>query len=614
MKRKNLTYYVAIAGSAACLAFLSYLPSLLNNFAELDDPTYILNNPHIHAFNEKFFKWAFIDFYAANWHPLAWISHALDYAVWGLNPLGHHLTSIILHAVNTALVVLLALKLLEISRLKTKRHGSTGFLTDRTLLIAAGVTGLLFGLHPVHVESVAWVSERKDLLCALFFLLSIIAYTHYAGSHVSGLGCRESESNIDAKGEGRKNVFANKHYLLTLGLFVLALMSKPMAVTLPVVLLILDWYPLGRIRSLKTLWPAWIEKLPFLVLSLISSIVTMTAQKAGGSMKMMEVVPLTTRALVAIESLVAYLGKMLLPLKLMPFYPYPGDVSLFSFEQVSAIFVVVGFTAAGVVVAKKQKFWLTAWAYYVVTLVPVLGIIQVGEQSMADRYTYLPSFGPFLIAGLGIAWVLERVKFGGRGGTISPFLTGVVTISIGILLSYATVHQVGLWRNGIKLWGHIIEKEPERVPFAYLLRGRAYENDGQYDKAVADYTKAIALNPFFTEAYNNLGVIYGKARLYEEAIEIFNRSISFDPGRATTYSNRGRSYFHIGQYDKALEDLNKAIALDNTFAAAYVNRGELYYKMGSNVQAAADFQRACDLGNAVGCSAQRQVLQELRSD
>jgi hypothetical protein len=385
-------------------------------------------------------------------------------------------------------------------------------------------------------------------------------------------------------------------------------MSKPMAVTLPMVLLILDWYPFQRIRSFKALWGASVEKGPFFVLSLLSSIVTVIAQQTGGAMKMMAIVPLSTRVLVAVQSLVTYLGKMMLPLNLIPFYPYPKDASLHSFEYASAIILAVGITAACMAVVRRQKVWLSAWGYYVITLLPVLGLVQVGEQSMADRYTYLPSLGPFLIAGLGVAWVAMRLRFAGRGENLSLFLTVILMTSIGLLLSYATFRQVGLWRDGVKLWGSVIEREPTQVPFAYLLRGRAFEKDGQFDRAVADYTKAIALNPRFTEAYNNLGTIYGKARLYDQAIEVFSRSIFLDPGNATSYSNRGRTYFHLGQYDKALEDLNRAIALNHKFDVAYVNRGKLYFRMGDNIQAAADFQEACDLGNAVGCKALHQVL------
>jgi tetratricopeptide (TPR) repeat protein len=605
------------------LTLLVYLPSLLNDFSEMDDPTYILNNPYIRAFDGKFLKWAFFDFYAGNWHPLTWISHALDYALWGLNPLGHHLTSIVLHAGNTALVVVLVLKLLELARGGTSPNPSS-FLNDRTILITAGVTGLLFGIHPLHVESVAWVAERKDLLCAFFFLLSIMEYTKYVrtqGKETENRGQRtdngqqkireRQQRTIESYHDkaGQKHIFINRHYLVALGLFVLALMSKPMAVTLPVVLLILDWYPIQRIRSFRTLWAAMVEKFPFLVLSLTSSIATMIAQQTGGAMKMMAVIPPGTRILVAVRSLIGYLGKMLLPLNLIPFYPYPTDASLYSFEYASAILLSIGIMAACVAMMRKQKVWLSAWGYYIITLLPVLGLIQVGEQSMADRYTYLPSLGPFVVIGMAVAWIGARSRSSGREKRQSLSTTVVMISSIGLLLSWATIHQVALWRDDVKLWSSVIEREPTQVPFAYLLRGRAFEKEGQLDRAVADYTKAIALNPSFTAAYNNLGMIYAKARLYDQAIAVFSRSIFLDPAHTTSYSNRGRTYFSLGQYDKALEDLNKAIALNHQFDVAYFNRGELYYRTGRTELANADFRKACDLGNQFGCKALRKLMQ-----
>src|SRR5512144_1307441 len=219
-----------MAVSLAMVTLFVYLPALRNEFVGVwDDNIYIVENPHIRSLDAAFFHWAFLDFYASNWHPLTWISLAADYALWGPNPLGYHLTNIILHAFNTLAVVLLVIKLLQTAKERQTGPDLPSFPGERTILLAAGVTGLLFGLHPLHVESVAWVSERKDLLCALFYLLSIITYASYVSNKTY------------------------KTYILTLVFFVLALMSKPMAVTLPVVLLLLDWYPLNRIASFRAL-------------------------------------------------------------------------------------------------------------------------------------------------------------------------------------------------------------------------------------------------------------------------------------------------------------------------------------------------------------------------
>jgi protein O-mannosyl-transferase len=524
-RTRNGTY--TFAAVAALTTFLVYLPALRNEFVNWDDNLYIFENPHIRSLDAAFFRWAFFGFHVSNWHPLTWISHAVDYAIWGLNPLGHHLTNIILHAVNTALVVVLALKLFETARERSGQNASASFLNDRTMLIAAGVTGLLFGIHPVHVESVAWVSERKDLLCALFFLLSIINYTKYVGRRESGV--RSQQPEVITHQSTINNRQSASTYLLSLGFIVLALMSKPMAVTLPVVLLILDWYPLGRIRSWKNLWLACVEKLPFFALSLASSVITILAQREGGSITSLEKIPLWVRLPVAAESLVAYLMKMLLPLNLVPLYPYPKDISLFSAECGSAMLLVTGITAACVFLMRKQKFWLSTWGYYVITLMPVLGIVQVGNQSMADRYTYLPSLGPFLIAGAGAAWFFEKVFRDARQGLLIRGVSVIVGLLLVVCLSYLTLSQVAIWKDSLGLWTYVIEKEPEKVPLAYNNRGMVFSRAGKFDQAIADFDRAVAIDPEYAKAYYNRGLAYDKMGELNKAIADYRKTISLDP-------------------------------------------------------------------------------------
>jgi energy-converting hydrogenase Eha subunit A len=509
-----------------------------------DDNLYIFENSHIRSLDAAFFRWAFLDFPISNWHPLTWISHALDYTIWGLYPLGHHLTSILLHAINTGLVVVLVLKLLEIAREGSQRNPSASFLTDRATLIAAGVTGLLFGIHPVHVESVAWVSERKDLLCALFFLLSIMTYTDYAVRRRS-----EGEGKDES---GRKNFHTSKQYFLALGFFVLALMSKPMAVTLPVVLVILDWYPLNRIRSLKTLRTAGVEKIPFFALSIVSSVITMIAQKAGKSIVSLDFVPLSSRILVAVQSLVAYLGKMLLPVDLVPLYPYPRAISLFSFEYLAAIVLVLGITAFCVVLARKQRVWLSAWGYYVLTLIPVLGIVQVGNQAMADRYTYLPSLGPFLIVGLCAAGIGEMTITARRGALFTKAIGGITALLLVIGLSFLTMQQIAIWKNSLGLWNYVIGKEPERFPLAYNNRGMVFLKAGQFDMAIADFNKAVALDPQYAKAYYNRGSAFDKIGRLDEAILDYKKTIALDPLYYEAYYYLEQALKRTGQAGKQM--------------------------------------------------------------
>ena len=585
--RKNLKYY--LAGSIALITFLVYLGALHNTFA-WDDKAYVLGNPHIRQLDVTLLKWAFLDFYSANWHPLTWISHAVDYALWGLNPLGHHLTNNILHAANTFLTVILVVRLLEILKTKTAPNERSSFLTDRAILIAAGTTGLLFGLHPLHVESVAWVAERKDLLCGLFFLLGILAYVNYADS-----------INREAAPQSPFSRFADRRYLVTLGLFILALLSKPMAVSFPVVLLILDWYPFSRIRSAKTLLAAGIEKLPFLALSFVSSILTVLAQ--GTAIQSTEFAPLSTRWLVAAQSLIAYLLKMLWPVNLVPYYPYPAGASLASAEYLLPVVLVIGITGTCAATAKKQKFWLSAWGYYVVTLIPVIGVVQVGQQAMADRYTYLPSLGPFLVIGSAVAWASIRLSLPGRSRLMAGLFGSLLAFFVFASLLYLTSRQIGIWENDLVLWSYVIEKEPNRVPIAYNNRGLALKESGRFDEAIEDFEKTIALDPSRNKAYNNLGVLYLKAGLFEKSIAYLDKSVAIDPTDAEAYNNRGVSYASAGQNERALEDFNKAIQLQKDDGAAYYNRGSLYRRAGYKELAVSDFLKACELGIGKACSA-----------
>jgi len=508
-KKENVKYF--IAGLASIITFLVYLRTLRNEFVDFDDSEYIIENDFIRSINTNLFTKAFFEFHASNWHPLTWLSHAIDYAIWGLNPLGHHLTNDILHAVNTFLVVILVIRLVEAWKETTIKNISLTFPDDRAILLTGGITGLLFGLHPLHVESVAWAAERKDLLCASFFLLSIIIYMKYVG------GQKKNDRRQDAEDEEwHRKFFTNRIYLFSLGLFTLALLSKPMAVTLPAVLLILDWYPYKRTQPVKLLWSSLVEKIPFVVLSLISSILTILAQ--SGAIQSLEIMPLSLRVLVAIKSLIDYLGKMVLPLHLLPFYAYPRDVSIFSLKYTSAIVLVVVITSVCIIMAKKHKLFLSVWAYYVVTLVPVLGIVQVGAQAMADRYMYLPSLGPFLIIGLLAAWVMRSrnifVKFSSAAMAIFAFIT----------LSYMTFEHIDKWRNTLDLWSYVIENSPEKVPIAYKNRAAALEISGRLDEAVQDYNTAVALGSIDAQLFSDRGLLNLRLGQEERAISDFKRA------------------------------------------------------------------------------------------
>jgi lipoprotein NlpI len=619
----------AVAFLVALLTLLVYLPALKNDFVNWDDQIYVYENPYIQSIDFKFLKWILTTFHASHWHPLTWLSHAIDYAIWGLNPMGHHLTNIILHALNTFLVVLIIIRLVNYAKYKSTsqtppRYGSIPTIEgwesqggsvegeEHTPLIAGAITGLLFGIHPLHVESVAWISERKDVLCAFFFLLSILSYLKYTSSQ------RQKFSRHPSV------VARHWWYSLCLIFFVLSLMSKPMAVTLPVVLILLDIYPLERLH-LKSAFTSQrkvlIEKIPFIVLSLVSSVITVMAalQKAIEPLK---VHPLGERLLIAVRTPIFYLFKMFFPINLAPLYPYPSKISFLTLGYTGAFLLLICITAFCIWSWKGHQIFLTTWAYYIVTLLPVSGIIQVGAQTAADRFTYLPSLGPFLLAGIGFSLLCYRFK--------TKFIYAIVlSLLILVPLSAITIKQIKIWKDSLTLWNSELkmfstvkaynnrgkafsdlgayyraisdyDKALELNPFLpepYFNRGFAYAGLGNYQQAIIDCTFAIELNPQYAKAYNNRGIFYSSLGNYQKSIEDFNTAIKLRPQYIGAYYNRGITYRNLGNYQQAIQDLTVAIQLDSQYIKAYYNRASIYLKLNNYQNAINDLQTAARLGD-----------------
>jgi tetratricopeptide (TPR) repeat protein len=567
---------LAFIASAAVVTLLTYLPALRNGFVNWDDPVYVYDNPYIHSLGLPFFKWAFLDFHVWNWHPLTWISHAVDYALWGLNPMGHHLTSVLLHGMNTFLVGVLVLRLFR----------ERGYNNESMVIATASATSLLFGIHPLHVESVAWISERKDVLCAFFFLLSLISYLRY----VSGAG------------RGMKFApFRDRYYLLALVSFLLALLSKPMAISLPMVLLILDWYPLGRVRGGDAVRSLLAEKLPFFILGASSGVLTVLAQHFGGALVDLTDIPVATRIVVAFYALTSYLSKMVWPAGLIPYYPYPQAVSLFSLEYLLPVLCVLLVTTVSVMYVRRQKVWLAVWAYYLITLAPVLGIVKVGGQAMADRYAYLPSIGPFLLAGYGIAFLGEKIDVITRRNVLAKAAFSAVSLFFVVLLSCLTIQQVRIWKNGIVLWTRVIESLPEEGGKAYInidipyeSRGIALKDAGRFEEALSDFDHSFYLNPNAMK-HHNRGYAFERVGRLEEALADYSRAIGLKPTIPDSYVNRASLNARMGHIEEALDDYGHAIALKPDAPDLYFNRGNIYAKKGRYDDAVKDYTRAIQI-------------------
>jgi tetratricopeptide (TPR) repeat protein len=406
-------------------------------------------------------------------------------------------------------------------------------------VLASGITALLFGIHPLHVESVAWVAERKDLLCGFFFLLSLLSYLNYCSSGI------------------RKTHYF--YYGLTILLFMLALMSKPMAVSLPLILLLLDMYPLKRLgKSLTSNLFIFLEKIPFFVLSIASSTLTIIAQHRGGSIHTLEQVTLGARLLNALWALLFYLKKIIFPFKLIPFYPFavhPTSTYLLSGALIVAIILLSIW-----MVKRRHYFFLSLWLYYGITLFPVLGILQVGGQGAADRYTYLPGIGPFLLMGIGLAWIWYKISMIGIK-MITTSLKIVIPAFMLFTLSSLTIRQIEVWKNSEILWKYVIATSSTLIPVAYNNLGIFYARTGDYPQAISEYKKAIKVSPYYAEAHNNLGIVYARENRYRKAISEYKKAIALKPNYAKAYNNLAVAHYHTHNYRVAVQYCDKALEL-----------------------------------------------------
>jgi tetratricopeptide (TPR) repeat protein len=560
----------------AVITLVVFLPALSNDFVSYDDEQFVYNNKHIMSIDSDFIKWAFTN-RQYQWSPLRWISHAVDYKIWQLNPFGHHLSSVVLHSLNVFLLVLLVIGLLEVVRLKMPpSHAEEEAKFRRKAVIAGVVTGLLFGIHPLRVESVAWVAERKDVLFTFFFLLSLLSYLRY---------CRFPEDK-------RRPLY----YLLTLAFFVMAVMSKAAAAALPLVLILLDFYPLERVnfRSGLNVWRrVLMEKLPFFGIGGVVAWVNIGVHESMGVLIPFVEVPFKDRVMLAFKSVLFYLMKMVWPFKMVLIYGEPYKVTFSVSEYIGLLFFMASVTALCIFLwYRGKRLWLAIWTYYIVMLLPV-SVVKVLSFSFAhDRYTYMPSMGPFLLAGLGVAFLAGKMKSKSRVILFCLLIAGFS------FLAFLTIKQEAVWKNSVTLWSSVIERTP-RFYRAYYDRGCAYLEEAKYTEAIKDFTKIIEWKPF-EEVYNKRGVAYKGTGEYPAALRDFSQAIQLQPGYTAAYNNRADVYLQTGNYQKAMEDLNRALELDPDYNVTRINLCALYNSMGQFQQALKECSTAIEMdpGNA----------------
>jgi len=561
--------WLVVAGIVT-LTVLAYWQVTGNAFINYDDNLYVTSNRMVQAgLSWSNVVWAFSTSDTGNWIPLTWLSHMLDCQLYGLSAGGHHLTSLLIHLANATLLFFL-------------------LQTIASNLWRSAFVAVVFAVHPINVESVAWVAERKNVLCTLFCLLTIWAYVRYAE---------------------RPNW---KRYLAAVTLFIMALMSKPMAVTLPFVLLLLDYWPLDRLRVLKppgagSSRPAGparaqdsrtrvaissliLEKVPFILLALADSMLTLRAQRESGSLGAIQAFPIGVRVENALLSYVDYIQKLLWPAHLAVFYPYPKTHPP-AWEVGLAVLLLLGISCLVFGAARRFRYSPVGWLWYLGTLIPVIGLVQVGGQSMADRYAYIPMLGLLILAAWGLSDLTSDRK---------PLRNLLVVSSLSATLIFAAVTraQVSYWANSESLFDHA-QSVTENNYVAYNNLGEALASRGNTDQAAVWFKKAVEANPDYAAGQENMGMALIQQGSPDDGIAHLTMATRLDPRSYDSLNKLAAALAKKGQLDDALALLNKALEINPDFAPALANLGSVLEQQGNLDAAAAAFDKAVqNAGNA----------------
>jgi len=597
--RRKVLICLILAGVTLAL----YWPLTTHDFVSYDDGIYIVENPHINTgLSGQNIAWAFQTGYAGNWHPLTWISHMLDVQWFGARPGWHHFVNVLFHSANTVLLFLLL-------------NCMTG-ATWRGAFVAA-----LFGWHPLHVESVAWASERKDVLSAFFFMLTLMAYVNYQRK----LEIRNSKLETNPKFETRNGKI---YYILALVLFALGLLSKPMLVTLPFLLVLLDVWPLRRLSNVEGGGPAEfdvrcfvrliLEKIPFFALTIGSCIATFIAQKGGGAVVSLKALSFTERLENAIVAYAVYLLNTFWPVKLSILYPLRADVPAGTvITSVVVLLIVTGWTVWRV---RSAPHLAVGWFWYLGMLVPVIGLVQVGMQQMADRYTYLPIIGVFIMLAWEVpTWVVSAYR--------TKSLAFAATLILAACLAI-TNRQISYWQNSETLFGHAAQVTKNNY-IAFSNHGQALFKQGRIEEAIAEYEKAIVLdatldaarlglgealmqqgkfddaivqlakvlelNPENSAARLQMGVLRGRQGRYDDAVAAFSEVLRREPNDLAAHNNVGNVLTLQGKNEEAVKHFEKAVQIAPDHASAHNNLALAYKKLGRAADAITEYREAIRL-------------------
>ncbi len=608
-----------------------YWPVIFNAFTNYDDTYYVTENAHVQrGLSWGGLVWAFGSLHGEHtyWHPLTWVSHMVDCEVFGLKAWGHHLVNLLLHTLNTVLVFLVFRRM-------------TGAFWRCAVL--AG----LFALHPLQVDTVAWVAERKNLLSALFWLLTMWAYVRYAEGRRKKEECRmqnvESVERGREEGEGRKqkaegvgqraedsgewsvvsglwpplHPSASFFYVLSLLLFALGLMCKPVLVTLPFVLLLLDYWPLGRNaecgmrnaepgaggtvigRTLPWMKLVW-EKLPFFMLAAVSSLITVMAHRGLGMLDAASGPSLGLRMENAVVSYVRYLGSLIWPSNLAVFYPLP--LCWPTWKVVVSGVLLLGVSGLVIRTARKRPYLLVGWFWFFGVLVPFIGLVQAGAQAMADRFAYMPLLGCFLLLVWGAHEVASRWRHG-------PAALSAVAVAAAVLCTALTRRQIGYWKDDESLFRHALAVT-ENNPLAHLNLGAALNVKGRFDEAIGHFEEAIRLGPGTENAHINLAYALAQKHRLAEAVQQYEAALRLTPGDAAVHNDLGLTLARQGRAEEAITHYTEALRLKAGFAEAHYNLGLTLANQGRYAEAGAHFQEVIRL-NPKQANARQKLAQAL---
>ncbi|MDP6977837.1 MAG: tetratricopeptide repeat protein [Myxococcota bacterium] len=538
---------------------IAYAGVLNNGFTSFDDPQYITSNPQVRAgLTAESVRWAFTHAYSDNWHPLTWLSHMVDVSSFGLDPRGHHAMSVVLHVINGVLLFALLLRL-------TARR------------IPSALCAAFFLLHPLRVESVAWAAERKDVLSGLFFFLTLLAYAHY----------------VERKSKRR--------YAIALAAFALGLLAKPMLVSLPLVLLSLDRWPLERTGTFPPERHYWIEKLPFFALSILSACVTLWAQSIGGTVKSLEFISPLDRISNAATSVWIYFAQTLWPRDLAFFYPHPALVDDGAFLGLTArgvvgVLALIGVTWLVLRRADREPWWCVGWFWMLATIAPVIGIVQVGAQAHADRYTYLPFVGVGIALVFGVGRLLRQspdpaqTDTGIAGTTVERGFAAAAIAAVGIY-GFMSADQVAVWRSSERLYQHALDVTDNNYIAAFNL-GALASSAGDHARAISYYSAALGMRPNYGAAHSNVGVAFDRAGDLDRAAHHYREALRLEPRLARTAINLGSLHRARGELEAARTQYQRALEARPDLALPHEVLGELEMELGKFEAALSRFEAA----------------------